>query len=863
MEWGKHPTTDKGQDFLVELLLTVPINIVELFCTSEYISDRLVSDSRKFGFADFLTIAAHRGSVEMIHLLIKKKYNFADLLKNNNQAKDIYFALCKHGTAACIQALNEAVVTVDVDKGNKHVRVPGAEFVCGANIQFKTDKNRKDALQLAVLSQNVSMVKYLLSTIYFRKDELIAYERRNLVAEMLVSCQVNSPNMVTIFQLLQQYIRDKGIMRKCLHTAAVYNNVLVLKYMINNRLAIDAITNPSSLANQDWGIYTYQTPLMGAITKQNVEAVEILCNVDNVDINSYANGITPFAKVYPATRTSIIGELYSWTTLEYGAFYSNGEIFKILIRTLLKQSKVNDLCSFQACLTANDMEKLQLIAEKGVQFHLLKTKSDVQSQNHQCVLICKYLIENYNDYIKIAFYLRYDIVNTIQCGKIPNDTITTDIYQQHSKRTTRFVNIDFSPNTVDRWKIGEQLGRGAFGRVVKGIDIEHKHDGKESESLLTEVALKFISINKIADSQQENQNKHKKYHIIELIMNEIDAIQKINHKNIIKLLAYNLNIDNSGTVLLVFEYAPYGELYQFLAINKYFNNSITKTYFEQILDALQVCHTMGIIHRDIKPQNILLDSEYQIKIADFGLSTYDNDIKNKNMVFVGTRGYMSPEIAAPMVDGYDDDDNVMYKQITSSCDIFSLAVIVWQMLNGIESMPFDEATMNDAKYVYICDKDYKMFWKCHYDCRIVQNNSLDSQDLLLRMFSYNPDNRITINQIRNHNWYTKIQGYNNSKSKNYFKQTMTSIRHQLAGKQTQNTQQLNNNQMTSMVSSYMPMQHSQTVFKFSQIRYVSFIENISANGSGLKLFVAFLMVINVLSVQAHLAVCRHIQLAVH
>ena len=122
-------------------------------------------------------------------------------------------------------------------------------------------------------------------------------------------------------------------------------------------------------------------------------------------------------------------------------------------------------------------------------------------------------------------------------------------------------------NTISTSELYFGIG-GAFVRIIKEIDIEHKHDYKESESLLTQVALKFMSVNKITDSQFENENKIKKYQIIELIMKETDTIQKIliNRKNGTKLLAYNLSIDNSGTVLLVFEYTPCAELYQFLAI---------------------------------------------------------------------------------------------------------------------------------------------------------------------------------------------------------------------------------------------------------------------------------------------------------
>ena len=124
-----------------------------------------------------------------------------------------------------------------------------------------------------------------------------------------------------------------------------------------------------------------------------------------------------------------------------------------------------------------------------------------------------------------------------------------------------------------------------------------------------EVALKFIKKNEIM-TNGKNINK-KPNELNKFIVSEIKSLQRMNHKNIIKLLAYNLNAfdDLNGlTVLLIFGFAPYGELFDLLKNTHCFDMKISQTYLEQIISAVKACHSMKpyIIHRDLKPQNVLI-----------------------------------------------------------------------------------------------------------------------------------------------------------------------------------------------------------------------------------------------------------------
>ena len=75
-----------------------------------------------------------------------------------------------------------------------------------------------------------------------------------------------------------------------------------------------------------------------------------------------------------------------------------------------------------------------------------------------------------------------------------------------------------------------------------------------------------------------------------------------------------------GGSIFVLEYAPHGELTNLLRTLGAFSEFMARSYFIQILNALKSCHNIGIVHRDIKPQNILLDANYCVKLCDFGLA---------------------------------------------------------------------------------------------------------------------------------------------------------------------------------------------------------------------------------------------------
>jgi serine/threonine protein kinase len=158
-------------------------------------------------------------------------------------------------------------------------------------------------------------------------------------------------------------------------------------------------------------------------------------------------------------------------------------------------------------------------------------------------------------------------------------------------------------------------------------------------------------------------------------------------------------------------------------------------FLSQMIDVLSYMQGKGVVHRDLKLENILVDDELNLKVADFGFATYKKI--NKLQSYRGTMTYMAPEIKEGKV--YDG------KQI----DIFSTAVILFIIVQGI--FPFKEAKKDEYFYNLLLAGKYEHYWKKVGG----QGLSEEFKDLILRCFSYEGKKRPTIEEIKNHPWMQK------------------------------------------------------------------------------------------------------------
>ena len=147
------------------------------------------------------------------------------------------------------------------------------------------------------------------------------------------------------------------------------------------------------------------------------------------------------------------------------------------------------------------------------------------------------------------------------------------------------------------------LGSGASCKVKLGLDTSTNRS----------VAIKVMN-----GDMDEGEKK--------LIMTEVEALQGLKHANIINQIeiGHDTYVKASGKSrevdYIVLELAGGGELFDFIAISGRFEEPTARFYFKQFMEGLAFCHDKGIAHRDLKPENLLLDSNFTLKIADFGFA---------------------------------------------------------------------------------------------------------------------------------------------------------------------------------------------------------------------------------------------------
>ena len=184
--------------------------------------------------------------------------------------------------------------------------------------------------------------------------------------------------------------------------------------------------------------------------------------------------------------------------------------------------------------------------------------------------------------------------------------------------------------------------------------------------------------------------------------NEVQIMEQLDHPNIVSLWEYSSDgilRDQNGTetqvFYLVLEFCEYGELFDLIAESGAASESLARYYFHQLISGLEHLHSKGIGHRDIKLENLLIDSQYNLKIADFGFSTR----QARNESFKGTQNYMSPEIFS------GGEYN------SQSADLFASGIILFWMI--AQHPPFEWARKENPHYNLIRVNNHEGFWRVH------------------------------------------------------------------------------------------------------------------------------------------------------
>ncbi|KAI8840730.1 Ser/Thr protein kinase PAR-1Balpha splicing variant [Chytriomyces cf. hyalinus JEL632] len=270
-------------------------------------------------------------------------------------------------------------------------------------------------------------------------------------------------------------------------------------------------------------------------------------------------------------------------------------------------------------------------------------------------------------------------------------------------------NPDFQLAGIGNYLFQKTVGEGNFAKVKLA---KHKLTGAE-------VAIKVI------DKTTLDEKKLGK------LYREVRIMKMLNHPNIVKL--YEV-VETKYTVFLVMEYASGGELYDYLVVHGKMKEKEARAKFRQILSAVNYCHKKRVIHRDLKAENLLLDANLDIKIADFGFSNHF-DPDGKLETFCGSPPYAAPELFQGR------------RYVGPEVDIWSLGVILYVLTTGC--LPFDGKNLQEMRES-VCRGKYRIPFYLSDSC----------EKLLRKFLVRDPYKRGSLELLTDDIWIN--DGYNDS-----------------------------------------------------------------------------------------------------
>lgn len=277
----------------------------------------------------------------------------------------------------------------------------------------------------------------------------------------------------------------------------------------------------------------------------------------------------------------------------------------------------------------------------------------------------------------------------------------------------------------DKWNLLRKVGKGGTSSVYIGYDINGSED--------------IIYAVKVTNSKDRNS----KYFI-----NEVEMLKKINHPNVVRILdggeglLQKINGKNKFVCYILLEYIQCGELFDFIFFPQQgFGEKYGRLIFTSILDGLEACHYAGVVHRDIKNENIMITENFEIKLADFGFAAIKEGKDGKGLLYtsLGTPSYAAPELHNRLA--YYGESN----------DIFSLAVTLFVLITG--AIPFRMATLNDPLYQYIIKNDFETYMSKR---GLKMHLSEQFLSLFFNMIAYDYTQRPSIQEIRQHSWMQEV-----------------------------------------------------------------------------------------------------------
>ncbi|XP_060171804.1 CBL-interacting serine/threonine-protein kinase 6 [Lycium barbarum] len=258
-----------------------------------------------------------------------------------------------------------------------------------------------------------------------------------------------------------------------------------------------------------------------------------------------------------------------------------------------------------------------------------------------------------------------------------------------------------------KYELGRLLGHGTFAKVYCARNVQN---GKN-------VAMKVVGKEKVI-----------KVGMMEQIKREICVMKMVKNPNIVELHEV---MASKTKIYFAMEFVKGGELFAKIAKGR-LREDVARGYFQQLISAIDFCHSRGVYHRDLKPENLLLDEEGNLKVTDFGLSAFTDHLRQDGLLHTtcGTPAYVAPEVIGKK--GYDG----------AKADIWSCGVILYVLLAGF--LPF-----HDENIMAMYKKIYRGDFKCP------PWFSSEARRLITKMLDPNPNSRITTSKIMDSTWFKK------------------------------------------------------------------------------------------------------------
>jgi len=274
----------------------------------------------------------------------------------------------------------------------------------------------------------------------------------------------------------------------------------------------------------------------------------------------------------------------------------------------------------------------------------------------------------------------------------------------HAFFALRVHRVELGAYWQNRKRVGEYyllevVGQGSFGKVRRAVH----HSTKQ------QVAIKILP--QTGESAVDMQRA----------MREIDILMKLSHPCIISL---HQVIHHKQKLYIVMDYIHGTDLMAYIQANNGLSEKEAQRCFRQIVSALDYCHQHGVIHRDVKPKNILVDMQGNLKLIDFGMSNWIEEGKLRS-TFCGTPAFASPEIILGI------------KYTGPQVDVWSTGVVLYLMVTG--RYPFENVGE-------VLQSTYK---------ELPDTISQECKDLIRSMLVVAPEQRATLAEVKKHAWYTK------------------------------------------------------------------------------------------------------------